>query len=109
MVAVLPPFCSLARRLSMLRYLVSLVLFATLLIAGKQTLQYTSKEQAARAEAEKLPPPINVAEAWQRYHEDARRGIACEGDLPPHPGVVAAVLLIVSLQLMAKPLRIMAA
>lgn len=92
----------------MLRYTIHLVLFFTALLCVRQMLQTADvhrADTASRVEARRLPPPISVAEAWRRYHEAARRGIPCDGDVPPHPAVVAAVLLIISLRTLTRPLR----
>lgn len=93
----------------MLRYFVHLVLFTTAVLCGWQIIQQIGGDSNPAGS----PPtavahraaPIHVAEAWQRYHEGLRRGIPCDQDIPPHPGVVAAVLLIVSLRTLTAPLR----
>ena len=108
----------------MLRYLVNLVLFATALIAGYQIVNRIGSDAAGEraqrsATAESLHVDVapetrkadivSVAEAWQRYTEAARRGIVCADDVPPHPGVVAAVLVILALRVLSLPLRARAA
>ncbi|MGC3971750.1 MAG: hypothetical protein QM775_31735 [Pirellulales bacterium] len=70
-------------------------------------LQHVDSRRAdadARASADR-DAPISVAEAWKRYHDAVRRGLPCEGDVPPHPGVVAGILAIVSLRTLTRPLR----
>ena len=93
----------------MLRYCVHLVLFTTAVLCGWQIIQQIGGEappvgSPSGVVAERAAP-IHVAEAWQRYHEGLRRGIPCDQDIPPHPGVVAAVLLIISLRTLTAPLR----
>ncbi|MBA4020479.1 MAG: hypothetical protein C0483_25240 [Pirellula sp.] len=99
----------------MLRYSVHLVLFTTAVLCGWQIVQQLGGRAQPDGSANptgaqsgvvaKHAAPIHVAEAWQRYHEGLRRGIPCDQDIPPHPGVVAAVLLIISLRTLTAPLR----
>lgn len=35
---------------------------------------------------------VAAAEAWKRYREAVRLGLACEGDVGPHPAVFAAAM-----------------
>lgn len=93
----------------MLRYLVHLVLFTTAVLCGWQVLQQiggnTNPAGSPSVDVSRRAAPIHVAEAWQRYHDGLRRGIPCDPDIPPHPGVVAAVLVIISLRTLTAPLR----
>lgn len=93
----------------MLRYCVNLVLFTTAIIAGRQIVQtWQVTETPGLHQQQSVDDDrseMNVAEAWRRYHEEVRRGIVCDADVPPHPAVIAAVLTIVLLRVLTKPLR----
>lgn len=95
----------------MLRYFIHLVLFTTAVLCGWQIIQQIggdSNPAGSPPTAAHRAAPIHVAEAWQRYHEGLRRDI-WRDQISPHPGVVAAVLLIVSLCTLTAPLRCAAA
>lgn len=67
---------------------------------GKQRIE--NNESIAKAEARSAAKRtgesdvVAAAEAWKRYREAVRLGVACEGDVGPHPVVVAAALAVVA-------------
>ena len=102
----------------MLRYCVNLVLFATAVMAGWQIVQQLGSDAATRTAdraaerttnefdgGERRADVVSVAEAWQRYNEEVRKGIPCDDDVPPHPAVIAAVMAILGLRILTAPLR----
>jgi hypothetical protein len=58
---------------------------------GRQRIERNSAQAAAQRN-----DVVAAAEAWKRYRETVRRGITCEGDVGPHPAVVAAALGVVA-------------
>ena len=67
---------------------------------GKQRADRAAAVAAAEARASSKSDDggdvVAAAEAWKRYREAVRRGITCEGDVGPHPAVVAAALAVVA-------------
>lgn len=65
---------------------------------GKQRAErataLAAAEARANAQRDDGSEVVAAAEAWKRYREAVRRGISCEGDVGPHPAVVAAALAV---------------
>jgi len=87
-----------------MRTVCGILLLAASLYGGWQLGKQRAERATALAKAEARAASqqddgsevVAAAEAWKRYRETVRRGITCEGDVGPHPAVVAAALGVVA-------------